>query len=123
MTPALALVTVAAGGLAAVARYLVSLAFAGRGRLPWAVLVVNAVGSALGGATAGLGAAGHITADLRLILLSGVAGGITTFSTWSVESVQLVEQGEWRTAAVSIAANLIAGIVVAAAAYTVTYGM
>ena len=105
------------------ARYLVSLAFAGRGRLPWAVLVVNAVGSALGGATAGLGAAGHITADLRLVLLSGVAGGITTFSTWSVESVQLIEKGEWRAAAASIAANLIVGIAVAATAYTVTYGM
>ena len=62
-------------------------------RLPWAVLIVNVVGSLVGGVVLGLAQAGVIGADLRLILLSGFAGGLTTFSTFSVETIQLIDDG------------------------------
>ena len=101
----------AAGALGALLRYATSIAFVRRpSRLPWAVLLVNVVGSLVGGIVLGLVQAGVIGADLRLILLSGLAGGLTTFSTFSVETIQLVMIGRWRSALVSVVANLVLGI-------------
>lgn len=115
-----AIVAVLAGGCATVVRYLVSQAFAGRGSLPWAVLVVNVAGSAIGGAVLGASQSGQLTDDARLILLGGVAGGLTTFSTWSVETMHLVQDGKWRPALASASLNLVLGIGVATAAYVLT---
>jgi CrcB protein len=80
---------------------------------PWAVLVVNVAGSAIGGVLVGLA----VTADLRLILLTGLCGGLTTFSTFSVETVQLVLEQKARAALVSVAANLVLGIGAACLGY------
>jgi len=110
--------TLGAGGLAAVLRYLLSTALAGRGTLPWAVVVVNVVGSAIGGTAVGLAQGGAISADARLVLLAGVAGGLTTFSTWSVDSIQLFLDGRWRAALGNIGLNLAVGVTVAAACYS-----
>ncbi len=112
MSALLAATTLAAGGLAAVARYLVSVAFAGPSReesFPWAVLVVNVVGSALGGVVLGLTESLAISPDARIIILTGVCGGVTTFSTFSVETIQLLTHGRWRAAALSVGANLAVG--------------
>lgn len=116
MTALATAAAVFAGGLAAVARYLLALAVPGRS-LPWAVLLVNVAGSVVGGLALGLADAGIIDGDLRLVLLGGVAGGLSTFSTWSVETVQLVQAGRWRTAAISVSANLVLGILAAAAGF------
>ena len=112
MTPALFVTVALAGALGAVARYLVGLAFAHQ-RFPWAVLVVNVLGSALGGAFAAVA----VSDDLRLVILTGLCGGLTTFSTLSVETVQLVLDGRARAAASSIALNLVLGIGAAALGY------
>src|SRR5690606_36449269 len=78
-------------------------------------LLVNALGSALGGVALGLGSG--LPDDIRLILLSGVAGGLTTFSTFSVETVQLVLDGRMRVAGLTVATNLAAGLTATAGAY------
>jgi CrcB protein len=105
------------GGAASVIRYLVSRAYAGRAGLPWAVFTVNVVGSAIGGITVGLATTGAISPDLRLILLGGLAGGLTTFSTWSVETIQLLLDDKLRTALVSVILNLAIGLAAATAGY------
>ena len=107
------------GGGATVVRYLVSLAFARRAGLPWAVFIVNVMGSAIGGTAIGLATTGVISTDLRLILVGGVAGGLTTFSTWSVETVQLVLEKKLSTALVSVVLNLGVGLAAATAGYLV----
>jgi CrcB protein len=99
-----------AGALGAVIRYLVSRWLA----TPVAVLVVNVVGSAIGGALLAT-----TSGDLRLVLLTGFCGGLTTFSTFTVETVQLVLDGKSRTAFLSVAANLVLGIGAAAIGYLV----
>ena len=114
------LALVAGGGLGSLARYLVTLAFRGRGVLPWAVFTVNAAASALGGVIIGLTVAGVVSADLRLVLVTGVAGGLSTFSTFSVESVQLFLEGKWRTAGVNVVLNLVVGLAAATAGYLIT---
>ena len=115
MTAAIAATVIGCGGVAALARYLVAVWFSSDGGFPWAVLVVNVVGSALAGTVLALAAA--LGDDVTLILLSGVAGGLTTFSTFSVETIQLVLDGRARVAALGVGANLGAGLAVTAAAY------
>jgi fluoride exporter len=101
----------AAGAVAALLRYATSLAFAGRpARLPWAVLIVNVVGSTIGGVALGLAQIGAISSDGRLILLGGLAGGLTTFSTFGVETIQLVLDRRRRAAVVSVVANVVLGV-------------
>ena len=112
-----ALITVAAGAVGAMIRYLISRAVPGHDRFPWAVLVVNVVGSAIGGVVVGLATSGGVSSDIRLILVSGLCGGLTTFSTWSVETIQLVQAGRWRVAAASVIANLVLGSGAAALGY------
>lgn len=105
------------GGAATVVRYLVSLAYAKRNGLPWAVFTVNVIGSAIGGIAVGLSTTGAISTDFRLILVGGLAGGLTTFSTWSVETIQLLQERKLRTALVSVILNLAIGLAAATAGY------
>jgi fluoride exporter len=107
-------VALLAGAVGAVLRWGVSRAFA-KQRFPWAVLVVNVVGSALGGVLVGLA----VDDAARVILLTGFCGGLTTFSTLSVETVQLVLGGRTRTAALSMLVNLVVGIGAAVAGWAI----
>lgn len=112
MSLALAAAAMGAGALAALARYLVGVLAArlgGARELPVAVLVVNVVGSFLAGLALGLGRAGGLDAAAELVLVTGVCGGLTTFSTLSVETVQLALSGRRRLALLSVGANLVAG--------------
>lgn len=120
MTLVLALVTVAAGGLGAVIRYLVSVALARPSDaegFPWAVLAVNVVGSAIGGVVLGLAQHSGLSGDLQLVLLTGLCGGLTTFSTFGVETMQFVQLGRWRVALLSVGLNLALGLVVCLLGY------
>ena len=109
------IVTLAAGALGAVLRFLVARTFAARA--VWAVLVVNVVGSAIGGAVLALAERGSVSADIRLILLTGFCGGLTTFSTFGVETIQLVLGGKAKVALLSVLANLALGVGAASAIY------
>lgn len=113
MTPGIVVLVLAAGAVGAVLRWLTSLAFA-RSRFPWAVLVVNVVGSALAGAVAAIA-----PADIQLIVVTGFCGGLTTFSTFSVETVQLIEQRRLGHALLSVAGNLVLGLGACGLAYLV----
>lgn len=120
MSAGVLVAALAAGAGGALLRYLVSVLAARRAAargdatpFPWAVLVVNVVGSAIGGAVLGLAQVGGVSADARLILLSGLCGGLTTFSTFGVETVQIVIDGRARAALVSVSANLVLGLAAA----------
>lgn len=74
---------------------------------PAATLFVNVVGSFLLGvlATAGEGKTlgGH---DLRAIVGTGVLGGFTTYSTFNLESVRLLQQGDYGRSALYVTLTL-----------------
>jgi len=109
---------VAGGGAAAVVRYFVSRALPVRpGRLPIGVLIVNVAGALLGGIILGLAERAVLSTDLRLVLLTGVCGGLTTFSTWSVETIELALKGRWRSAVLNLVGTLLLGIAACAAGY------
>lgn len=86
-------------------------------RAPWGVLVVNVAGSAIAGAVTAIA-----TDDIRLIVVTGFCGGLTTFSTFTVETVQLVLDGRSRAALLSVALNLVLGVAAAATAFAVVTG-
>jgi len=116
-------VALVAGSLGALLRYATSSLFGRtRANLPWAVLMVNAVGSLVGGIVLALAQSGAIGADARLVVLSGFAGGLTTFSTFSVETVQLSLAGRWRTAIASIFGNLVLGVAAAVVGFALAGG-
>lgn len=64
--------------------------------LPWATLAVNVVGSLLLGFV--LAWPWGAPDTFRVVLGTGFAGGLTTFSTFSVESFQLIREGRPRGA-------------------------
>ncbi|EAR25872.1 hypothetical protein A20C1_08328 [marine actinobacterium PHSC20C1] len=117
MTGTVVFAILAAGAVGAILRYLTSRAFAAQPGFPWAVLIVNVAGSALGGLLAGLAHIGTIDPNLEIVLLTGLCGGLTTFSTLSVETMQIITLKRVRIALLSVAANLVGGIGSAAATY------
>ena len=113
MSPLVVAVALVAGGVAAVIRFGLSTLLARVSKVesfPWAVLIVNAIGSGIGGIVLGLAQNSGVSSELQLVVLTGVCGGLTTFSTFSVETIQLLTHGRWRSAVLSVSANLIVGL-------------
>ena len=89
------------GALGSGGRYLVSTWMAGRlgDAFPWGTLTVNLAGSFLIGLVATLAdERGSLGAGARVFLVSGVLGGFTTFSAFSLDTLRLVEAGRLGTA-------------------------
>ncbi len=100
------------GGLGAAGRYGVSLAMPMKpGEWPWATFGINVVGSLLIGVLAGwLSTRGDAGEPWRLFLGVGVLGGFTTFSAYSLETLRMVERGEWPAAALYALGSVAAGL-------------
>ena len=52
-----------------------------------------------------------VSPELRLALTTGFCGGYTTFSTFSYETVALIEAGDWRRAALYVSLSVIGGLI------------
>jgi CrcB protein len=89
------LALIAAGAIGAPARYLVDGFVRSRtgAGLPWGTFVVNATGSLLLGLLTGLGLYHAFPETPRLVLGTGFCGAYTTFSTFTFETVRLLEEG------------------------------
>ena len=92
MSPAVLALVALAGGLGAVARFLLDTAV--RSRIgtagPAGTVLINLTGSLLLGLVVGLAGAGAVPDALRLVAGTGFLGGYTTFSAASVETDALV---------------------------------
>lgn len=110
-----ALILVMSGGaVGAAGRHLVSQAVRTLwgGNWPWATLAVNLLGGFAMGVVAAL-VAGRVIGDpARLLLATGVLGGFTTFSAFSLEMLTMIETGRTGPALVYALAS-VAGSVVA----------
>lgn len=80
---------------------------------PWGTLVINVVGSALMGLMIGLFAARSINdPELRLFVTTGLIGGFTTWSTFSLDIVTLWERGEIGSAIAYASASIVLSLTV-----------
>jgi len=97
------------GGLGCVARYMVSgwvYNIAGKS-LPYGTLAVNVIGSLLLGLIMeGSLRSTMLSPELRFGITVGFMGGFTTFSTFSYETVRLLEEGSLVTAGANILLNV-----------------
>ncbi|MCF2129534.1 fluoride efflux transporter CrcB [Strepomyces sp. STD 3.1] len=106
------LLVVVGGMVGAPLRYLTDRAVQSRhgSAFPWGTLTVNVLGSLVLGLVTGATLAGAVGSDLRLLLGTGLCGALTTYSTFSWETLRLTETGSRLPAAVNVAASVAAGL-------------
>lgn len=99
----------AGGAIGTAARHLVNVGFGrwlGPG-FPWSTLFVNVIGGFLMGALIeALALRFDGSMELRTFLATGILGGFTTFSAFSMDAVLLMQRGETATAALYIGASV-----------------
>lgn len=108
------------GALGAMARFWVYNALLRwSGGFPWATLAVNIIGSLLLGLVFVLIADRVVMAPaLRGLIAVGFLGAFTTFSTFSLDALGLIQQGAWGQALGYIAASVLVCLLAAAAGVT-----
>lgn len=82
---------------------------------PIATFLINISGSFLLGLLTGLDLSGHMAPLVKDGIGTGFCGAYTTFSTWSFETVRLLEEGQVLGAAANAFVSLVCGLIVAAA--------
>lgn len=85
---------------------------------PWATLVVNAAGCLIIGLSMGITGRLGLPEDLHTAVATGLAGGLTTFSSWTTATIRLLSESRFAAAALNVAANLMAGFAAAAVGIT-----
>lgn len=103
------------GGLGALLRYLAALTIGG----PLATLAVNVVGSfAIGLLATRLPFDGHAAR----LMMTGLLGGFTTFSAFSLDTVLLYQRGQAGAALAYVATTLVLSLAAAACGLSLTRG-
>ena len=100
------------GAVGSVARYGSAALFArlSQGSFPWSTLFVNVSGSLVIGVLAGLAAADGrplLGTDARALLMVGLCGGYTTFSSFSLETLRLMREGAWGWAMANVLGSVV----------------
>ncbi|CAO4138490.1 fluoride efflux transporter CrcB [Methylorubrum thiocyanatum] len=102
-------------GLGGVLRHGVNLAAVRLGSsftssFPWGTLGINILGSVLMGVVTGWMALRGGPPQARLFVATGILGGFTTFSTFSLEAFTLMERGDWMAALAYVLVSVLAGV-------------
>jgi CrcB protein len=82
---------------------------------PWGTMIVNVAGSFVIGVVAELatGPIAGVSPAVRLFLATGICGGFTTFSTYSLDTLTLARDGSHLQAAAYLVASIVLGLVAA----------
>jgi CrcB protein len=104
------------GAIGSVARFLLSGAIANQvgATFPWGTLFVNVTGSfAIGFVATLTGPDGRIFAsgNTRQFLMTGIFGGYTTFSSFSLQTLNLADDGEWLQAGGNVVLSVVTCLV------------
>ncbi len=102
----------AGGGLGAVARFAVATLMLQRfgAAFPWGTLAINILGSFAIGSVIALAGVRLVSPDARLFLAIGVLGGFTTFSTFSYDTLSLINEGAMFQASMYVVASVLGSI-------------
>ncbi|MFK4071569.1 fluoride efflux transporter CrcB [Streptomyces sp. NPDC029674] len=106
------LLVVTGGMIGAPLRYLTDRAVQARygTAFPWGTLTVNVIGSLILGALTGAVTAGAASSHAQLLLGTGLCGALTTYSTFSYETLRLAESGARRRAVANVLGSVAAGL-------------
>lgn len=106
------LLVIAGGMLGAPLRYLTDRVLQARHdtAFPWGTLAVNVVGCLILGLLTGAVSAGAAGSHLQLFLGTGLCGALTTYSTFSYETLRLTETGAGFYAAANVLVSVTAGL-------------
>ncbi len=109
------------GFLGAVLRFAMSrLDILKTGKFPWATFSVNMLGSLFLGILYGLAAAQKIVNEQLLLFLgTGIMGSLTTFSTYKLDSLNLIKKGKICTAAFYVVVSVLAGLILVSAGFLI----
>lgn len=77
---------------------------------PWGTFTVNVVGCLILGVATGAATAGAASSQGQLLLGTGLCGALTTYSTFSYETLRLAEDGARLFAAANVIASVVAGL-------------
>ncbi len=77
---------------------------------PWGTFTVNVVGCLVLGLVTGAVAAGAASSEVQPLLGTGLCGALTTYSTFSYETLRLAESGARFFAAANAVASVVAGL-------------
>ncbi|MCG6494919.1 fluoride efflux transporter CrcB [Kitasatospora sp. A2-31] len=77
---------------------------------PWGTFAVNAAGCLVLGLLTGAAAAGAASSDVQLLVGTGFCGALTTYSTFSYETLRLAESGAGRYALANVLGSLAVGL-------------
>jgi CrcB protein len=83
-------------------------------KFPRETFVINSTGSFLLGCLSALFLHGHITVTTKALLCTGFLGAYTTFSTFTLETVELMEEGRMRLALANVGLSCGVGLACAA---------
>jgi CrcB protein len=91
-----------------------------KSEFPLATLVVNIVGSFIIGWLAfQVNERDFMSIEVRLVVMVGILGGFTTFSTFSLETLRLIQGGGWPVAAANIMLSVAGGLLAAWAGFSI----
>jgi CrcB protein len=101
------------GALGALARYGISGWVYGRmgENFPWGTLVVNLLGCLALGLVIRWLQVSAVSPEVRPFLTIGVLGAFTTFSTFSYETVALLQEGQWLRAGLYMGGSVVLGLI------------
>lgn len=119
----LLLLALSGGALGSGARHLVNISFGSwrDGGFPWATLTVNIVGCFLMGLLIGtLVLRFDDSTELRTFFATGILGGFTTFSAFSMDFAQLAQRGDLALGLIYVAVSVIVSIAAVFAGLAVT---
>ena len=96
------------GSIGAVLRYLLSIFMIQLfgSSFPFGTLLVNLLGSFLMGVVYALGQLSHISPEIKALIGIGLLGALTTFSTFSNETLLLLQEGLWHKAILNVLLNV-----------------
>ena len=107
------LLLIGSGGFAgSILRYVISMGVQNKflSSFPYGTLSVNVIGSFLIGVVYALVERGNLSPETRIFLATGLLGGFTTFSAFSLDALNLLHEGLWLEGATYIVTSVLLGI-------------
>lgn len=94
------------------------------GSFPWSTMIINVSGSLLLGFVMRYAlATPSLSVAMRVLLTTGFCGGFTTFSTYSFETVTLLENGEYQRAGAYAFGSMLLALVATIAGFMLARGL